>query len=311
MESTKAKQVGTLSPYLCAGEYASAEEGRIFFLTTESNNPMIVGKYDPAKSQRVLIPEQPKQFAGNILWFTSGGEIKIFSQESVLILCSSEASYQQKIQHYRYFSPFFPVPALQQQNAEKFQLLEERIDFRRITNEDDSLILKAIYQDYTVYFRQQRKKAVEHRFEELLIQHNEKLDPLIREIQPELLATKFPFLMLHGDLWTENILLERDSEKLWYIDWDSAGEYFFCHDFFKFMWNELDVHGNPHYYQNYLAGKYDEAFTQLFDLFQLNFQPQHRKDYFYLSFLSFMLEGQEYSWKWNELADFLDKVVHG
>lgn len=117
--------------------------------------------------------------------------------------------------------------------------------------------------------------------------------------------------MLHGDLWTENILLERDSEKLWYIDWDTAGEYFFCHDFFKFMWNEFDVHGNSHYYQAYLAGKYDEAFTQLFGLFQLNFQPQYRKAYFYLSFLSFMLEGQEYSWKWNELADFLEKVVHG
>lgn len=308
----KVEKVRELSPYLCAGEYASTVDGRIFFLTSESEHPMLAGNYDPAKSQSVRILEQPKQFAGSMLWFTSGGEIKIFSQESVLILCSSADSYQQKIQHYNYFSAFFPVPSLQPLDAERLQLLEKRIDFRRITTEDDAWILRRIYQDYTEYFRQQRKRAAEGSLEERLTQPNEKLEDLIKEIQPELLAAKFPFLMLHGDLWTENILVERGSETLWYIDWDTAGEYLFFHDFFKFMWNEWDVHDNHQYYQDYLAGKYDDAFMQLFQLFQLDFQTQYRKDYFYLFFLGFMLaEGDAIapSWKWEELAAFLDKVV--
>lgn len=309
MNLTRAEQVQEFSRYLTAGEYASAEDGRIFFLTTERNHPMIVGKYDSANTQKVLIPDQPKAFSGRILWFTSGGEIKIFSPAEVLILCSSETSYQQKIQHYDYFSPFFSVPALQQQDAEKLQLMEERIDFRKITPQDDSLILKTIYQDYRHYFQQQRTTAAAHR---LADQTREELAVLTKEIHPDLLATKFPFLMLHGDLWTENILLERESEKLWYIDWDTAGDYLFFHDFFKFMWNELDVHGNQHYYQDYLAGKYDEAFADSFQLFQLDFQPQYRKDYFYLFFLGFMLkqdDGIADKWKQLEFADFLKKVV--
>ncbi|MEO1769779.1 aminoglycoside phosphotransferase family protein [Candidatus Enterococcus ferrettii] len=313
MKLTREEQVQKLAQYLAAGEYFSAEEDRIFFLENQMNHPMIAGKYKPENSQRVLISEQKvKQFSGTILWFTSSGEIKIFSEDTVLILCSSKASYQKKIQHYNYFSPFFSVPLLQQRNAEKLQLIEERIDFRRIATQDDPLILKTIYQDYTRYFLQQRTMAAKHSVAEFLAQPNERLEKLVKEIQPDLLTAQFPFLMLHGDLWTENILLEKENENLWYIDWDTAGEYLFFHDFFKFMWNEVDVHANHRYYQAYLAGEYDEAFARIFGLFQLEFQPEYRKDYFYLFFLGFMLAGDDSiadSWKQIELVDFLEKIV--
>lgn len=97
MRLTRKEQVQKLAQYLTAGEYFSAEEDRIFFLENQMNHPMIAGKYKPENSQRVLISEQKvKQFSGTILWFTSSGEIKIFSEDTVLILCSSKASYQKK-----------------------------------------------------------------------------------------------------------------------------------------------------------------------------------------------------------------------
>ncbi len=37
---------------------------------------------------------------------------------------------------------------------------------------------------------------------------------------------KFPFLELHGDLWTSNILIdEHHNEDIYYIDWEHSKEY--------------------------------------------------------------------------------------
>ncbi len=53
---------------------------------------------------------------------------------------------------------------------------------------------------------------------------------IVTEIDRALFDVKFPFLKLHGDLWTDNLLL--GSEGLWYIDWDESAEYIF---FLRFL----------------------------------------------------------------------------
>ncbi|MGM0213842.1 phosphotransferase [Enterococcus sp. AZ109] len=317
----KRTKIEEVSPYLEAGEYMmDNQEARVAFQPTEKNHPIVAGMYDSNtidRAQPIIIKDDsPKKFPGRILWFCSNGDIKIFSDKQVLILCSAKEHYQQKFQHYKTFSPFFQMPKLLSHDVEKYILTEELIEFRSKREQDDTLILSTIYRDYRNYFTNKQATVVFRSINELLTtstnaSHKPDFEDLLNRIDSRFLEMEFPFLPLHGDLWTDNLLLAKSDDQVWYIDWDTAGEYFFLFDFFKFMWNELDVHDNRSYYEHYLNGIFDDQFTGLFAIFNLEFQPAHKQDYLLLFFLNFMLDegAVPYEVKLMELADFQCKIL--
>lgn len=319
--SAKRTKIEELGPYLEAGEYImDNNEARIAFRLAEKDHPIVAGAFDASALDQVqpIIIEgnASKQFPGKILWFCSNGDIKIFSDTNTLILSSTKEHYQQKFQYYKTFSSFFQMPKLLSHDSGNCILTEELIDFRSKTEEDDPLILSTIYHDYRNYFAKKQATAVYRSMDELLTtssnaDNKQDFERLLNMIDPQLLEAAFPFLPLHGDLWTDNLLVAKSDDQVWYIDWDTAGEYYFLFDFFKFMWNELDVHDNRSYYERYLSGDFDDQFTELFAIFNLEFQPAHKKDYLLLFFLNFMLdEGKiPYEVKLMEWADFQQKVL--
>lgn len=319
-EEAKKNRAVALSHYLEGGVYDWDEGMRALCKRAKRHHPIVAGLYPgPGELPTPLniADDPPKQFSGNILWFCSNGDIKIFSDAETLIVCCSRDNYLRKINNYDYFSPLFRMPELIRREDANHILVEQFIDFENKAAQDDEFILKTIYEDYRNYFIHTVRHSTANcrSLNDLLSAssnaiHMEQFEDIIKAIDPELLEAKFPFMRLHGDLWTDNILLA--SKELWYIDWDESGEYIFFYDFFKFMWNELDVHHNPLYYEQYLKGEFDGRLKELFSIFQLEFQPERRQSYFYMFFLNFILDDtgtMKYEPKRYELADFQRKIM--
>ncbi|GIN73781.1 hypothetical protein J14TS2_42560 [Bacillus sp. J14TS2] len=319
----KKAKIIELSAYLENGLYAFDKDLRTVFNTEKATHPMINNLKDTKKevqlSQKI---EEPglKYFHGSILWFCINGDIRIFSDDEVLVICANKESYQRKIANHTYFSSFFRIPALINQDAKHNMLTEAFINFEDKTDNNEAFILRAIYDDYRSYFNQLtlHSKVDYQTLNSLLdtssnVIYIHQFEKIIEKIAPELLSMNLPFINLHGDMWSDNILLSSGSEgkTLWYIDWETAGEYVFFYDFFKFIWNELDVHHNYSYYKRYLGGEFDEELTCLFAIFDLKFQPKYRQSYFFLFFLNFILKDTDniaFEYKHEEIIAFEHKV---
>lgn len=322
VQEKKAK-IRELSAYLKNGQYTFDKELRTVFNTAKTSHPMI-NNFKHAKKEDQLSLEmeasEQKYFHGSIIWFCINGDIRIFSDDEILVICTNQESYQRKIANYTYFSSFFRIPAITHQDAEHNRLTEAFIHFEDKTDKDEAFILKTIYDDYHSYFNYlaQHSKINYQTLNSLLdtssnVVHINQFEKIIEKVTPEMLSMDLPFINLHGDLWSDNILLNDEAGKktLWYIDWETAGKYVFFYDFFKFMWNELDVHQNYSYFKRYIAGEFDEGLKSLFAIFHLEFQPKYRQSYFCLFFLNYILHDTDniaFKYKLQEINDFERKV---
>ncbi|MFD1416133.1 phosphotransferase [Oceanobacillus jeddahense] len=319
----KKDQVIEWSAYLENGLYTLDKDLRTVFNTTKTAHPMVNNLKNTKKEDQLSLEiegSRLKYFKGSILWFCINGDIKIFSDDEVLVICSNKESYQRKIANYTYFSPFFRIPSLINQDAKHNMVMEEFVHFEDKTDNDAAFILKTVYDDYRSYFNylMLHSKVDYQTLNHLLntssnVKHIHQFQKIIEKVSTELLSLNLPFINLHGDLWSDNILLtdEAGEKTLWYIDWETAGKYVFFYEFFKFIWNELDVHHNYSYYQRYIAGEFDEGLTNLFAIFHLTFEPKYRQSYFCLFFLNFILhdtDNMAFEYKREEIINFERKV---
>ncbi|WP_084788516.1 phosphotransferase [Oceanobacillus sojae] len=322
VQARKAK-ILELSPYLENGQYTFDKDLRTVYNTAKTSHPMVNNLKNSKEEGSPSLEMEDygrKYFNGSILWFCINGDIRIFSDDEILVICTNQESYQRKIANYTYFSSFFRIPALLKQDAKHNMVTETFIHFENQTENDEAFILKTIYDDYHSYFNylMLHSKVDYQTLNSLFdtssnVVHIQQFEKIIEKVAPELLSLKLPFIDLHGDLWSDNILLndEAGEKTLWYIDWETADKYVFFYDFFKFIWNELDVHDNYSCYKRYIAGEFDEGLTRLFAIFHLKFQPKYRQSYFCLFFLNSILNDTDniaFKFKLEEINDFKRKV---
>ncbi|UQZ82168.1 hypothetical protein SK3146_01325 [Paenibacillus konkukensis] len=116
-----------LSAYLENGLYTFDKDLRTVFNTAKTNHPMINHLKNTQKEDQLsLVVEDsgPKYFNGSILWFCINGDVRIFSDDKILVICTNKESYQRKIANYTYFSSFFRIPAYINQDP-KHNILTE------------------------------------------------------------------------------------------------------------------------------------------------------------------------------------------
>lgn len=315
----KLKKIKTLEIYLMNGMYQFDRELCVFFLTSNKDSPILVS-CETDKNEHVTINSKiEKKFRGEILWFCSNGDIRVFSDSKTLTLCKNKKNYMTKIDNYDYFSQHFNLPKLTFREDKNYALIEEFVHFKPNKHSDTHFILKEVYSDYMNYFKYmtQIDNYPSYSLNDLT-QSNPKPNSVrqvkvLRDaIDDRLFNEKFPFIKLHGDLWTGNILLTNtETPNLVYIDWDESGNYIFFYDFFKFMWNELDVNGRYDIYQLYMDGRFDSYLDSIFSLFQLPFDPLFKKDYFCMFMLNYVLRYSDTipdEIKQQEISDFIKKV---
>ncbi|MFB4212655.1 phosphotransferase [Shouchella sp. JSM 1781072] len=314
----KVEKVMAYSAYLAAGSYQFSTDFRIFFHESKQHHPIC--RNVEGTTEVWNIADEQKQFAGKILWFSSSGDIRIFSNTEVLTLCANKENYLRKIENNEHFSYDFQLPKQLFKDDINLIIKEEAIPFVPNDQQDDAFILKTLFRDYKNYFCSviESSQFTKQSMSQLLqtssnTVHRHDFETIINNIYPSLLDEAFPFVKLHGDLWSENLLVEKNKDKrvLWYIDWDESGEYLFFYDFYRFIWNELDVHQNHSYYDQYMDGAYDDCLKDLFGLFNLVYKPELKQSYFYLFFLNLLLDEtgtMTYEVKQFELNDFLRKI---
>lgn len=302
------------SSFLTEGNYYTDDTERMFVHTSSTDRPVIQDFH--LNKEPVHINPDTSLFNGHILWFTADGGIKIFSNSEVLTFHKNHSRYSKKLSHYHYFSQYFNIPEILCFDDDSLKVTEKYIDFNASSENYGALLLQTILDDYLDYFQEMDAPAERQTLNNLLkdspnLDKKEDYADILNMIPPELYDVEFPFIPLHGDLWCANILFEKDTNTMYYIDWDESSRYIFFYDFFKMMWNTLDVDGMKLYLDCYLTGSYDTQFEACFKLFNLDFNPGYRRAYFCLFFLNFILVDvtMTYDIKLEEISSFKSKVL--
>ncbi len=232
---------------------------------------------------------------------TSGyGDRRIFDikNNKVLTIFTDRKDYQAVLATYHNFKDYFSMPNILWIDDERQLIIEELILFHPTSfwsEKDHDNVLDTVFERYLEYFRYCEKSQTFTTFStndiEFSLIEEEELLFIKEEISKEILDFKIPFVMIHGDLWTSNILLEKsDDYEMKLIDWEYSKELLFFYDFFTLIWLEFYMNNNQYYFKKYINGEYDHFFTEIFSVFELSFKPTYRFEYFHLFFLYFYKE---------------------
>ena len=187
------------------------------------------------------VSSKEKIFDGKVLYHSSNEDIKIFSDTQILGFSSKKK--------YKIIKDYFNVP-----KVEIFEnyYLEDIIRGEKLLVEEimDNLL--------NIYLRHLF-------FSEKKININ-KFDGLDKEI----------FIKTHGDIHQKNVIKKEDN--VYYIDYDSFDEYIFYYDYINLLFAPA-INKDFTLLKNFLDGKYDNYFKELFDLFGKKFKDKGKITY--------------------------------
>lgn len=232
---------------------------------------------------------------------TSGyGDRRIFDikNNKVLTIFTEKKDYEAVLQTYCNFKEHFSMPTILWTDDERNLIIEELISFHPTclwSEIDYANVFNTIGESYRQYFQTCKKNRAYSIFTPndlvLALSEYEELYFIQKKISKEFLQQKFPCVIMHGDLWTSNTLLEKSGDfQIKLIDWEYSKELLFFYDFFTLMWLEYYMNNNQFYFDKYVKGEYDNYFVEIFSIFDTFFQSAHRLEYFHLFFLFFYKE---------------------
>ncbi|GAK05951.1 hypothetical protein JCM19037_4491 [Geomicrobium sp. JCM 19037] len=321
-EEWKQRRAFALHKYLEDGTYYFGDEKRMIYKDERRHHPVVSAKMTTVNESLEITGEGEKQFLGSILWFSSNGDCKLFSADEVLTVSCSRDTYDRKLANTAHFSQYFRTPPIIARNEEEKTIVEPYIEPTLRAQSHKKAILNTIFTDYADYFTSIKgdTRLTKQTMNELLERsenrvHRPIFQHIIALIDESLFDVNFSYIPLHGDLWTDNLLITEDQsgeKEVWYIDYDTSGQYVFFYDFFKFMWNEFDVNNDDSSVIAYLHGEYDDYFARVFRVFNLNYDPTLRASYFGYFFLNYLLDETSmlpFEVKRGEMIDFEKKLL--
>lgn len=87
-----------------------------------------------------------------------------------------------------------------------------------------------------------------------------------------------PYFVLHGDLWSSNIIYH--NEQIYMVDFEKVSIYPYYYDLLFFIFTEAYIQGNFCLLDNYFKGEYDEQFEQIHITLFLEKFSIHKKEIF-------------------------------
>ncbi|HHY82923.1 MAG TPA: phosphotransferase [Clostridiales bacterium] len=247
-------------------------------------------------------PGKKPYFQGTLFQIgTDRKEHKIFNLQNneILLLFPDIQAYDRKIRHYKQFKPYFPIPDIMACNKNELLIIERFIPAKEVnewTHTDYMNVMADVFQRDIVYLKQCKESNayLQKSLEDILqtiSRDSHLVCYILGNISVTAITEKIPFVELHGDLWSSNILIDKSGhEKIYYIDWEKTRPYMFYYDIFYLLLNECFIRQNYTYAEKYLSGELDEILSSIFQIFGFQYEPEHRFDYLYLALLNQYIE---------------------
>jgi hypothetical protein len=255
------------------------------------------------------------KFCGNVFISATNGKVnKIFdlTANQILLLYSDKQAYLDKLVHYNRFQKYFMMPAILSSDDRGLFIIEEFIHFKQNNqwNERDcQVVIEDVFRKETTYLKScENKKEYMLKSPNELLENLDKRSPIIdfilSNINTAVLDERFPFVELHGDLWSSNILIKKNHPQIiYYIDWESSKSLVFFYDLFFMLLNECFIQSNYIYAEKYMSGEYDEKLEKVFQTLGTKFESEYRIDYLYITLLN------QYTERWTLLGKKSERKI--
>ncbi|MHB1153384.1 MAG: phosphotransferase [Eubacteriales bacterium] len=242
---------------------------------------------------------EKKEFKGNIYlpnWDDNNFKIFDLYNKKILHIFTKKEAYLKKLFNYNHFNHYFNMPLIINKDENNLLIIEEYRDFKKYNSWNDcdfKIVMKDIFMKTIKYFSSIVGKldyTLKTPINLLERKEDNFINDILNGINDALKNTNFPKILLHGDLWTSNILLDNKNKNVRYIDFELSKEFIFFYDIFYLMWSEFNIYKSHKFLEFLLSGEFDSYFALIFNMFRLNFTVQHKIDYLNIFFLSHYCE---------------------
>jgi len=228
------------------------------------------------------------RFEGDLLMKTRNGDVKIFNFEEslVLTLIQDKKKYKMLKDNYNFFHQYYNIPIVKMNDGKQY-FIEKLINFRPYrywSSGENDLAVKSVYEGISKQSKDMDKEEANYMSTGFLME--QLLDRLKDEaiieaigliIPAEKYKDQWPIIRCHGDLNFNNILI--DERDIFFIDWDDVMDCSFIYDFMNCIFVDA-MYGDSYYFlDKYMKGGYDEYLVNLFNIWSLTFNPEHRGYY--------------------------------
>jgi len=292
--------------------YDFKKEEKVLFRLKEAMRILFLGLFS------VNLNHTLNEFNGQIGMITIRGSTKIFDLEGKKVLTFFKENHEYQRIKIAYFnlSKYYNTTFIEFDD-EKLYYSEHLIDFKPLNvwgEKEKEIVFDSIYNANKLYFNEcskvhYEKMSVSKKINEWQTKENlkktiENYKLLLQEVNLEI-----PVLTLHGDIHLNNILLSEN--KVYFIDFEFSGEYFFFFDIFGLICQEPfcnSLSGERSYLISYIHGEYDFKLQELFKILNFNYEPELKKEYFILCCLDWAAQNNRSEEKTIKILNLYDEI---
>ena len=222
-------------------------------------------------------------------------EVKLFSfkNNSILTICTTTEECEKQLRQYEAYSSIYRMPLVSKADRYPNSYAIAMVDLSPSPGEHEAM--RAIA-EATMRVGDEKGISGFVRVGDVINETYDDanallLSKIISKADETLAKTAMPTCIQHGDLSKENLIygVADGKRDYWFIDWEHAGERVFFYDWFFYIINTA-MYYNDEALQLYLNGEEDELLVDLFERFNVSYEPKHRKDYLILFMLIFLKE---------------------
>lgn len=202
-------------------------------------------------------------FSGKTLKSSEDGMVKIFDSEEkkvLTILPSHEITCELENNH-DYFARYFHTSNIMQ--------IDRKITLEDYIEPEDIDVLKKFDLLLASY---------DHYFKKLKLNGDISNDYHKLSHDKELKTSKLSDIVLlrcHGDCWSSNIIYSEN--KLFMIDFDRNGQFFFLYDIMTYMYCEAVYNNDSSILDNFIVGCYDQNIIEFYSTFDIEWNGSKKE----------------------------------